>query len=258
MKNINNINTTFIGKKIIYLEEIDSTNTYLKNIGNQEKDGTVVIAKNQTNGRGRLGRSFKSGNDEGIYMSILLKPNISLEKVSFITLIVGASITKTFNDLGINSFIKWPNDIILNNKKLGGVLTELSFNENNTYYIVTGIGINVKTLDFDFDIKNKATSLYKEGYNIRRSIIIKNILENFEKLYKLYINNNDKEEVLKISKKSSILINKKIYITKNNSKELVTCIDINNNGDLVVKDFYGNIKNIVSGEVSIRGENGYI
>ncbi len=253
-----NLETKFIGKKIIYLETVGSTNTYLKEIGNIEKDGTVVISEEQTKGRGRLGRSFKSNSGEGIYMSILLKPNISLEKASFITLIVGASIIKTFNKLGVKSLIKWPNDIILNNKKLGGVLTELSCEKDSINYIVTGIGINVKTLAFDDEIKDKATSIYKEGYDISRIDIIREILVNFERLYNLYIENDNKEDTLKICRQFSAIINKKVYVTKNNDKELVTCIDINNNGDLVVKDLCGKVKNIVSGEVSIRGENGYI
>lgn len=253
-----NLDTNYIGKEIIHFESIDSTNNYAKTIANKVSNGTVIISEEQTSGRGRLGKSWSSKKHEGIWMSIILKPDILPMNAPFITLLAGASIINAFRNLGIEAFIKWPNDIILNGKKTCGILTELSAEIERINYIVLGIGINVKTVDFPSEIENIATSIHKEGYDISRVDIVRNILKEFECNYNSYILENDKTKTLDICRKYSAVIGKKIYIIKGDFKERVKCIDINKNGDLVVEDNFGKIKEIISGEVSIRGEHGYI
>lgn len=258
-QNINHeLKTKFIGKNIIHFETIDSTNTYSKSIAMKEPEGTVVISEEQTKGRGRLGRIWDSKAHEGIWMSIILKPDILPYKATFLTIIAGASIAKALNDLGIKVGIKWPNDIILNGKKLCGILTELSAEIERINYIVLGIGMNVKNKDFPSDIENIATSLYKEGYEISRVDIVRYILCELEKNYIRYIVDGDKKSIIDIYKKYSVVLNKNIYIIKNEEKELVNCIDINLDGNLIVKRSDGSIDEIISGEVSVRGENGYV
>lgn len=253
-----NLDTKFIGKKIHYLKTVDSTNDYLKKIGDNELEGTVVISEEQTNGKGRLGRSWHSKSGDGIWLSILLKPNIVPYKAPFITMIAGVSIVKALRNLGINADIKWPNDIIINNKKVCGVLTELSAEIERVNYIIVGIGINVKNTDFPEELKDKATSLYNEGYRIERVDIVKNIFCEFEKLYDKYIEFDDKSKVLELFRRYSNTINKDVYLIKDNEKELVKCIDINEEGNLIVKDVNGNLREVFSGEVSLRGMNGYV
>ncbi|MGL5695047.1 MAG: biotin--[acetyl-CoA-carboxylase] ligase [Peptostreptococcaceae bacterium] len=252
------LSTKFIGKNIIHFESIDSTNIYAKKIAQDELDGTVIISEEQTNGRGRLGRIWDSKAYEGIWMSIVLKPNILPYKTPFLTIVAAVSIAKALDTLGVSVGIKWPNDIILNNKKLCGVLTELSAEIDRVNYIVLGIGMNVKTLDFSKEIENIATSLYNEGYVIPRVDIVKEILKEIEKNYLRYVENIDKKSILDEYRKYSVIIGKNIYTIKNNEKELVQCIDINEDGNLVVKRSDGNIEEIISGEISIRGENGYV
>ena len=176
----------------------------------------------------------------------------------FITLIAGASIVKAFNKLGVDASIKWPNDVIINGKKVCGILTELSAEIERVNYIVLGIGINVKTLAFSENIVNIATSVQKEGYNISRVDIIRSFILEFEKKYIDYIYHNDNSKTLDICRKYSAIIGHNIYIIKNNKKEKVKCIDINQDGNLVIEDEKGDIKEIISGEVSIRGEHGYV
>jgi BirA family transcriptional regulator, biotin operon repressor / biotin---[acetyl-CoA-carboxylase] ligase len=255
---LHELKTNFIGKDIIHFDTIDSTNNYAKIIANDKEDGTIIISEEQISGRGRLGKQWHSKKYDGIWMSIILKPNISPMDAPFITLIAGASIVKALNNLGIKSSIKWPNDIIINGKKICGILTELSAEIERVNYIVLGIGINVKTLDFPDDIVNVATSIKKEGYNISRVDIIRNIISEFEKIYTDYIDNNDKTKTLEICKKHSAVIGHDIYTIRNNEKEKVKCIDINEDGNLVVEDEKGSVKEIISGEVSIRGEHGYV
>ena len=253
-----NLTTDIVGKNIIHLESIDSTNDYLKKIGNDVQEGTIVISEEQTKGKGRLGRSWQSKSKEGIWMSIILKPEIVPYKAPFITLIAGAAIVKALNNLQVPAKIKWPNDIIINNKKLSGILTELSAEIERVNYIVVGIGMNVKNFDFDQELEQKATSLYKENYYLSRVDVVSQILCEFEKLYKKYIEKNDKKETLSICKEYSAIINKDVYIINGDKKELVKCIDINDDGNLLVKDINNNVKEILSGEVSIRGVKGYV
>ena len=253
-----NLKTKFIGKNVLHFETIDSTNDYAKKIGNELRDGSVIISEEQTKGKGRLGRVWESKAGEGIWMSIILKPNIIPNKAPFITLIAGASIVKALNILGVDAKIKWPNDITINNKKLSGILTELSAEIERVNYIVVGIGMNVKDTDFEEELKDKATSLYKENYNVSRIDIVKEILCQFEKLYLDYIEKDDKKEVLGICRQYSAIINKEIYVIKNDQKELVDCIGINEEGNLIIKNKDGNLEEIMSGEVSIRGVKGYV
>ncbi|MEF9991516.1 MAG: biotin--[acetyl-CoA-carboxylase] ligase [Peptostreptococcaceae bacterium] len=255
---LHELKVDFIGSDIIHFDTIDSTNNYAKSIANDKVDGTIVISEEQLGGRGRLGKKWHSKKYDGIWMSIILKPNISPMDAPFITLIAGASIVKALNKLGIESSIKWPNDIIINGKKVCGILTELSAEIERVNYIVLGIGINVKTLEFPEDIVNIATSIHKEGYDISRVSIIRNIILEFENIYMEYIKNNDKNKTLDICRKYSAIVGKDIYAIRNNEKVKVKCIDINKDGNLVVEDKDGNIKEIMSGEISIRGEHGYV
>ena len=252
------LDTKYIGRNIIHFETIDSTNDYAKKVALQEQDGTVIISEEQTKGKGRIGRQWVSKSREGIWMSIILKPNIIPQKAPFLTLIAGASIAKALNNLGVETSIKWPNDIIINNKKVSGILTELSAEIDKINYIVLGMGINVKTIEFSQEISDIATSLYKEGHKVSRVDIVRNILEEFERLYLQYINHDLKNEILDICRKHSAIIGKDIYVIMNGEKDLVKCLDINKDGNLVIKNNENVIKEIMSGEVSIRGVEGYV
>lgn len=253
-----NLDTKFIGKNIVHLDTVDSTNNYAKSIANDVADGTVVISEEQTSGKGRLGRVWKSKSGDGIWMSIIVKPDISPTGAPFLTLIAGASIVKGLQNLGVDASIKWPNDVIINRKKICGILTELSAEIERINYVVVGIGINVKTLEFPKDIEDKGTSLFKEGFKLSRLDIVKEIFKEFEKLYNSYILDRNVQDTIKICKEHSLLINQDVYLIKDDGRELVRCIDINENGNLVVKDRDNNIKEIFSGEVSVRGINGYV
>jgi len=252
------LNTNIIGKKILHFETIESTNNYAKKIALEELDGTVIISEEQTKGRGRVGKQWYSKSGEGIWMSIILKPDIIPQKAPFITLIAGASIVKALNKLGVETFIKWPNDITINNKKVAGILTELSAEVDKINYIVLGIGINTKTMKFSQEISEIATSLYKEGYEISRVDIVRSILEEFEKLYLQYGNENVRKETLSICRKYSAIIGKDIYLIKEDEKELVRCLDINDDGNLIVRNENNIVQEIISGEISIRGVKGYV
>ncbi|CAH2211825.1 biotin--[acetyl-CoA-carboxylase] ligase [Tepidibacter aestuarii] len=252
------LNTRFIGKEVIHFDTIGSTNDYAKKVALESSDGTIIVSEEQTSGRGRRGKEWHSIKGDGIWVSIILKPDIYPHNAPFITQIAGASIVKALRNLKIDASIKWPNDIIVNNKKVSGILTELGAEIDRINYIVLGMGMNVKTMDFPGDIQNIATSIFKEGYNVKRIDILKNILEEFEKLYLDYIQKNDKSNCIKICKESSAILGKNIYIINADKKRKVKCIDLNEEGNLVIINEDNDIEELISGEVSIRGEHNYV
>ena len=131
------LSTKYIGKNIIYYDSIGSTNSIAKKLAESgEKHGTVIISEEQTMGRGRLGRSWISPKYKGIWMSIILRPNVVTENISQITLIGAAAVQKAIMKMGIKTSIKWPNDIVLNSRKVCGILTEMSGEIDHINYLV--------------------------------------------------------------------------------------------------------------------------
>src|SRR5690606_22693461 len=128
------LNTDFIGRSVYYFDSIDSTNKKAKEIAIDESEGAVLIAEEQTQGKGRMGRSWVSPKSKGIWMSIILKPDLEPMKVPKLTLIGAAAVHKALDNMGIKTQIKWPNDILINGKKICGILTEMSGELNMVNY----------------------------------------------------------------------------------------------------------------------------
>lgn len=256
------LSTQHMGREIFYYNSIDSTNIKAKELAyNNEGHGTVVIAEEQTHGRGRLGRDWSSPNRKGIWMSIILKPQIEPQDAAKITQIAAAAVWKAINQIGVITQIKWPNDIVLNGKKVCGILTEMSGELNRLNYLVVGIGINanIDNNEFPKEIQNMATSLKNEtGKEINRRELVALILNNFEALYNKLIDDNSTEEAIKICKENSALIGKDVRLIIKGEEKEGKAVDINGDGELIVKDKEGNISKVISGEVSVRGLYGYI
>ncbi|WP_050607883.1 biotin--[acetyl-CoA-carboxylase] ligase [Clostridium niameyense] len=256
------LTTSYIGNRILYFDSITSTNDKAKELAlNNYPHGSVIIAEEQTNGRGRLGRSWISPKYKGIWMSIILRPNINTLDVPKVTQVTAAAVEKSLLNMNLKTYIKWPNDIILNSKKICGILTEMSGEINNVNYVVVGIGINANldVEDLDGDLKEKATSIkIEENKSIKRKLLVAHILNNFETLYNDLINFNNIESSIHICKENSILIGKNIKIMSRKTITLAKALSLNENGELIVQYENGKIVKVNSGEVSIRGENGYI
>lgn len=249
------LNTEFIGRNILHFDELDSTNTYAKSVAdNLEGESYVVITEKQNNGRGRLGRQFMSQNNNGIWMSLILRPKLDMYEVSKITQVVAAAINSALNELNIKSMIKWPNDIIINDKKICGILTEMNSEINIINYIIVGIGINVNNdkEDFPDEIRGIASSLKIEtGKEVKRNELLAKIFNNFEYLYKKFIN-GDFKSTLDICRKNSYVLGKKINVIKNSNIIEANAIDIDDNGELIVQYKDNKIEKVLSGEVSVR------
>jgi BirA family biotin operon repressor/biotin-[acetyl-CoA-carboxylase] ligase len=256
------LNNKFIGHNIIHFDTIDSTNIKAKELAaSGESDGTVVISEEQTAGKGRLGRQWVSPKGKGIWMSIILRPDIDPVHASKVTLIGAAAVFNALKNLNISALIKWPNDLVINNKKACGILTEMSAELNKIHYLIMGIGINVNIDEEDFpsEMRDIATSLKSSfGKIVDRKALIADILNNFELLYTDFIQSSSIESSVEICRKNSIFIGKEVRIIKFDKEVIAKAIDLDSEGQLVIQHSDGKIETVFSGEISMRGLYGYI
>lgn len=249
----NGLNTEFIGRNIFMYDKTDTTNERAKAKSNAP-DGSLFIAEVQTCGKGSRGRGWQSPKGTGIWHSVLLKPDIPPMEVSQITLIAGLAVCKA---VGLNSMIKWPNDIVINGKKICGILTEMSAEINMIHYIVCGIGINVNMETFEDNLSDKATSMYIEsGKKYPRSVIIARLMNEFEYYYKKFLDNG-LSAILDEYKEHCVTLGRDVNVIFNKETVSGTAVDVDENGSLVVETSGGIIR-VTSGEVSVRGIYGYV
>ena len=253
----NYLRTKKLGKEIVFLPETDSTNNMAKR-GSDMADGTLFIADSQSEGRGRSGKTWLSPEGSGLWMSILLKPNLPPNTLATMTLVAGLAVTKALRKItGEKICIKWPNDIVLNNKKLCGILCEMSAEVGRLNYVVCGIGINVRNKSFPDSIGNVACSIRSEtGKLLLRSVVCAEILNELEKEYETFLNGGI-APLIPEYKKYCITLGKEVVIIKNDKSYHADAVDINENGELVVQTPNG-IETLYSGEVSVRGLLGYV
>ncbi|MDO5402967.1 MAG: biotin--[acetyl-CoA-carboxylase] ligase [Eubacteriales bacterium] len=254
-----------IVSKLVYFEETDSTNNEAKKHAEtgvkNAPDGTLFITECQTGGRGRRGRGWESPAGSGIWMSLLLRPSINPNNASMLTLVTALAVARTvFLVTGSRGCkIKWPNDIVLNKKKICGILTEMSAETDFIHYVVIGIGINVNTAEFDDDIKDKASSLYMETkVHVKRSEIVAVFSSEFKKYYEIFLETKDMSGL--IDDYNSMLINagREVSIISADEEYTGTASGINQKGELLVTRDDGSRVEICAGEVSVRGLYGYV
>lgn len=253
------LSTNFLGKYYMHKLVIDSTNNFAKEIASNVPDGTVIIAEEQTAGRGRLGRSWISQKGCGIWMSIILKPNLQPKEAINLTQVAAISVVKAIEEVfHVESKIKWPNDIILNNKKVCGILTEMSSEIDKINYVIIGIGVNVNCDNFPEELKGKATSLYLEtNSKVDRKKLTASILNNLEFYYNAYLQKGF-EYIRPICIEKSITIGRQIKVIANEGEIEGKAVTIDNNGSLVVETKEGKRLSIMSGDVSVRGLLDYV
>ncbi len=254
------LNTKYIGRNLFYFDSLDSTNIKAKELAlKNTAEGTIIISEEQTSGKGRLGRIWVSPKYKGIWISIILKPDIEPLRVPRITQIGAAAVIKTCEAFNIKAQVKWPNDIVLNSKKICGILTEMSGELNKVNYVVMGIGINanIDREDFSDELKSKATSISIEtGNYIRRKEFVSILLNKFEELYEEFVKEDSIKTSVSICRENSILIGKEIKIINRDKETLAKAVDLDESGQLIVQFENGSTHKIVSGEVSIRGVSG--
>jgi len=241
----------------LFKKSIGSTNTLAKETARKtNNEFMLVTAENQEAGRGRLGRSFESDNNKGIWCSFILKPGMTPESALIITIASATAVCKTLEDAcGLKTGIKWPNDIIVDNKKICGILSEMSCETGAIEFIVVGIGINMsqKVEDFSKEVSKIATSVLNEtGHRYSRAEIISSLCYNMQEIYGL-VKTGEVEEILKRWKKYTVTDGKKIRIIKNSDEIIAQAEGIDEKGRLVTSDESGNMTTYNSGEISVRG-----
>ena len=254
------LHTQWLAHNIVYDKKMDSTNTQAKILGESGGDnGTVVIAEQQTAGKGRRGKTWVSpmGN---CYFTVLLRPDVHAERASMITLVSALALAQAVeNVMGLRTMIKWPNDVIANGKKLCGILTESSSDLEYINYVVVGIGVNCNQTEFPEEIRDIASSICLEtGKKVDRTRLLAEFFNCFEVYYEKFLETEDLQGL--VADYNARLINrgKDVKIVEKEQETVLRAIGVDQRGGLIVEDKAGVQRSIISGEVSVRGLYGYV
>lgn len=253
-------NTTWAGQEIYYYDVTDSTNIRAKELAEEgHPSGTLVVADRQESGRGRRGRSWDSPSGTGIFMTLLLKPEMNPNHASMLTLVAAMAVARAISKCAdTEALIKWPNDIVIGGKKICGILTEMSAQFDFINHIVIGIGINVHNEHFPEEIAETASSiLLQTGKRIRRAELIEQILEQFEHYYAIFMETEDLSGLVKEYNSILVNMNKSVRVLDPKEPFEGKAMGITKKGELIV-DTWESRKMVSSGEVSVRGLYGYV
>lgn len=254
--------TMVVGRNIVHFERIDSTNTYLKRAAlDGAAEGTVVIADAQTAGRGRLDRLFQSPVGKGLYLSVLLRPDLPPERLLSVTALAGVAACNAVERVcGVRPGMKWPNDLVLENRKLAGILTELVVLENGRLCVVIGIGINISQAaeDFSPDVAEIATSLQMAlKHPVSREQLATTLIAELDRMYEALLQ-DCLLPYLTAYRQSCVNLGKTVQlIHPDGSREVAEAESIDEMFGLVVRTA-GGMRTVRSGEVSVRGLYGYL
>ncbi|NTV89275.1 MAG: biotin--[acetyl-CoA-carboxylase] ligase [Clostridiales bacterium] len=262
-----NLDAEIIGRNVEYLEAVDSTNEHAKRLAAEgAEDGTVIVSGTQTAGRGRLGRTWESAEGKGIYLSILLKPDVPPRNMQLITVAAAAAaISAIEKTTGLSALVKWPNDIVADGKKLCGILTEMNTELDRVNYMIIGAGINFsqELTDVPEELKDKAISvnpaMYARNAVFNDSIrleLVRSFLIEMDRNYIAVLEGRN-GEILDCLRKRSATIGREVRIISRGIEFTGTAVDVTEDAGLVVRLGDGTLKEINSGEVSVRGLLGY-
>jgi len=239
--------------QLIVLDTVDSTNTYLKNIANTAQHGSVVIAQSQTKGRGRFERRFHSPENSGIYMSIFLRPELPAESSILITTAAAVAVSEACEALsGKKCKIKWVNDVLINSKKICGILTEGAINPNSAKldYAILGVGINVYEPESGFceEIKDIAACVFKKQEKDLSNRLAADIINRFM----IYFNELDRKTFLQSYRERCDMIGKAVTVIRGESMKSAVALKVDDDCRLLVEYEDKAREYLSSGEVSIR------
>lgn len=250
------LKTKTMGQSIYFYEETDTTNNRARELALEgAPEGTLVVAEKQTAGRGRRGKVWESPLGTGIWMSLVLRPQIMPAEASVLTLLCGLATAEAIEaETGLSVGIKWPNDILINGKKAVGILTEMDCEMSEVHFVIPGIGINVNTASFPPEIADIATSLYLEcGKTVSRRRLVHKVLERMEEHYETFLRTGSFTAMLEDYRKHCITLGKEVHVL-GREPFFAEALDITPEGELLVRRADNGKEEVVfSGEVSIRG-----
>lgn len=244
---------SFFGKRIYHFFKTDSTNRVGMELGYRgEPEGALILAEEQTAGRGRAGRNWQSERGTGIYATIVLRPKLSPVQAPLLTLLAGLSAHSAIQELtGANVQLKWPNDLLLNGLKLGGILTEMHAEPSQVKFVIIGIGINVNQEKFGGELATVATSLRKEtGKNYSRLELLVRLLRQFETDYNRYLREGAPYVVERFELVSDFAQGKRVRVSTGISTWMGTTAGLSPEGLLLVKTEDGRIAPVIAGDVT--------
>lgn len=250
------------GQRLYWYDCVGSTNTIAKSMASENAPhGTVILADSQTAGRGRLGRSFCSPAGSGIYMSVILRPGCPPADLMHLTCAVGTAVCDAVEAVvGIRPGIKWINDLVLQGKKLGGILTELSIDPKIGLvdHAVVGIGINCNQRPDDFPEELRpiaCSAAMVTGAPVDRSRLAAEMIRTLEKTDRILL--SQRSAIMTQYRRDCVTLGSKITVIQGTSRQNGTALEVNDDGSLLVAFDDGHTANVSSGEVSVRGLFGY-
>ncbi len=255
------IKGSWAGKRVKVFSETDSTNTQCRKLAVEGwPEGTLVVSEYQRAGKGRRGRAWVSPAGTGIWMSLLLRPELPPQKVSMVTLIAAMAVEKGIRlETGLDSQIKWPNDLVIGQKKICGILTEMQTQKEAAEHVVVGMGINANIREFPEEVRDSATSLYQvKGEETDRERLIGGVMAAFEEYWRIFLETGDLRALKEEYNEKLINRERQVQILEPEGGYTGLCRGIGPEGELLVVLPDGQVKAVFSGEVSVRGVYGYV
>ena len=250
------LRTKRFGKRIVFLREVASTNDYAKELANYgAEEGTVVIAEMQTAGRGRLGREWVSPKG-GLYFSVILRPKVSVSEAVKLVFVAGLAVAKILHEVyGVKVETKWPNDVLMNGKKVCGILTEMNTTGEKVNYVVVGIGVNanfeVKDV-FPEPLRMVATSLENEiGRKVSLKELLRALLEKLEDIYHLFMKKGF-TTILEKWKAYASFLGCQVEVSSATERWFGLALDIEGDGSLIMRLEDGTVKRVFVGDISLQ------
>ena len=263
------VHTNWAGKKVYYYRSIDSTNLKAGELatrgaavkdGRETPHGSLVLADRQTAGKGRSGRQWDSPAGENLYFTLILYPRFPAGKASMLTLVMALAVSKALGEAtGVNAGIKWPNDIVVDGRKVVGILTQMQAQAGKIAYVIIGVGINVARREFTGELAGKATSLENElGKKVSRETLLAGVLEHFELLYERFCQRTSLRELRPAYESRLVNRGRQVRVLDPAGEFTGTALGINDTGELLVETEDGAVQTVYAGEVSVRGVYGYV
>lgn len=265
--------TKQIDRNILYFECIDSTNIRAGIEAEAGAEhGTVVMADMQTTGRGRRGRVWDSPAGKNLYFTLILKPDFAIDRASMLTLVMAMAVAEGLQRVMEPAMeneqkagakceigIKWPNDLVINGRKICGILTEMSVEQNRIKHILIGVGVNVKKQEFAPELVDKATDIETEcGQRLNRKELLAEIMSAFEEFYETFLGTCDLTALQEAYNELLVNCGREVCVLDPRGEFRGVARGINDSGELLVEREDGSVANVYAGEVSVRGIYGYV
>lgn len=256
----NLMNTEWAGHPVHYFEKLGSTNIQAElEAENGAAEGTLVVADMQTAGRGRRGRGWSSPAGTNVYFTLILRPSYAPDRAPVITLVMALAVAEgIFETCGLEARIKWPNDVVVNGKKVCGILTEMRAEQGKIRHVVIGVGVNVGRQEFPAEITSAASLQEECGREVSRTVLTVNILRAFEKYYERFRQNGDLSQLQDDYNSLLVNRNREVLVLDPREEFQGIAVGIDGEGRLLVEREDGSTARVYAGEVSVRGLYGYV